>query len=101
MGFLVRIIYFLKTLTSTASPKIMFPKIAPSLPAMNWTPREVERSFVGYNSVPMQPNELNVTTLIAPKMVVKITPCVELLMNGMPNTDMPDSMKLKAWKKRI
>ncbi len=67
---------------------------------MNWTPSEVDRSFVGYNSVPMQPNELNVTTLIPPKMVVKITPCVGLWMNGMPNTDMPDNMKLKASKNR-
>jgi hypothetical protein len=44
----------------------------------------------------MQPNELNVITLIPPNIVVKITPCVELLMNGMPNTDMPDNMKLNA-----
>lgn len=74
----------------------MFPKIAPSRPAMNWTPNEVDLSLVGKSSVPMHPNELNVITLMPPKIVVKITPCPGLWMKGMPKIVKPDKIKLNA-----
>jgi hypothetical protein len=44
----------------------------------------------------MQPNELKVITFIPPKIVVKRTPCDTLVIKGMPKTDMPDNIKLKA-----
>ncbi len=57
---------------------------------------EVDLNFVGYTSVLVQPNELNVTTLIPPNIVAKITPSFSERINGMPNTDRPDAIKLKA-----
>ena len=68
---------------------IRLPIIAPNLPATNWIPKAVDlfyyiieliffiklfnffdyRNRVGNNSVPVQPNELNVITFIPPKIL--------------------------------
>ncbi|RNA29104.1 hypothetical protein BpHYR1_009477 [Brachionus plicatilis] len=56
-------------LVSTKTPNKIFPKIAPNRPATYWTPSADDLSFVGYNSVAVQPNELNVTTFMPPKIV--------------------------------
>lgn len=53
-------------------------------------------SFVGYSSVAVHPNELNVMTFMPPKMVANMTPSFSLVMNGMPNTDKPERIKLRA-----
>ena len=81
---------------STARPNKTLPSIAPVLPATYWTPKLVDLRFVGYNSVVVQPNELNVITLMPPKIVVRITPWFSLWINGIPNTDIPDKIKLRA-----
>ncbi len=47
----------------------------------------------------VQPKELNVITLIPPNMVAKITPSFSLCINGIPNTDTPDAIKLRATNK--
>ena len=81
---------------STAKPNKTLPNIAPILPATYCTPKLVDLKLVGYNSVVVQPNELNVITFMPPNIVVSITPWFSLRINGMPNTDKPDNIKLKA-----